>query len=85
MNLRGSKIHGRGVDIGFILDSLKLQSIQLGFGNVARLKAVPADLQRMVPVAQVLTSQLQPGLGLQGLDERTPQIEHQVALQVRLV
>ena len=85
LNFCGSKIHGGRVHIGFILDSLKFQPVQIGFRNVSRAETIPADAKLVVPIAKIVASQLQPSLRLQGLHESAPQIEQQVAPQIGLV
>ena len=84
-DLGGPQIHLRGLQVGFVLDALQLDAVQIHPRDVAGLKTVAADGQLLFEVVQVLLGQRQQRLGLERLHESVAQVEQQSALQVRLL
>ena len=72
----------RGLDVGFELNALQLQAVQVHAGDVAGLETVAAHGQQAVVVGQALAGHCQHRLGLERRDEGAAQVEEQVALLV---
>src|ERR1035441_275231 len=82
LDLGRAKIHHGGFEVGFKLNALQHQAIQIHASEVAGLEAKAVQIEFPVPVIQVLFRVLQHRFSLQQLHERIPQVKHQTALLV---
>ena len=73
LDLRRAQIHFRGLHVGFILDALQLQPVEIDLRNITGFVPVAADSEHLVPESQVLAGQPQHRLGLQRFDKCAPQ------------
>ena len=67
LDLGRAKIHHRRFEVGFELDALQLQAIQIHLRQVAGLEALAIHVEFAVPVVQVLLRVLQHRFRLQCL------------------
>ena len=80
-----SQVGFGGLHIGFELDALQFQAVQVHLCDVAGLEPVAAHHQQPVVIRQVVPGQRQYRFGLQGLYKCAAQAEKKSSLQVRLL
>src|SRR5262249_9117123 len=65
LNLRGPDVHLSGLQVGLVLDTLKLQSVQVDLRDVPHLKAVSTYGENLVKKRHVVSGEREDGFGLQ--------------------
>src|SRR5580692_11001827 len=85
VDLGGAKVDQRGLHIGFVLQALEFEAVEVDLGDVAGLVTFAADLQDLVVVAEIILGEVEDGFGLQDADEGAAQIEDQSAFGVGLL
>ena len=83
LNLGGSQVDQRGLQIGFELHALEFQAVQIDLGDVAGFESLAAYPQQAVVMRQVLGGQRHHRLLLQRLHERIAEVKQQRPLLVR--
>ena len=82
LDLGGPQVDQGGLHIGFELDALYLQAVEVDLCDIAGLEAVAADFKEAIVELEARARDCHHGLLLQYLDEEVPQVEEQVALLV---
>src|SRR5260370_8054820 len=84
LNLRGAQIHFRRLQIGFVGNPLKLQTVEIDLRDRAGFIALAVYIKKMVVIREIFLGQIENGLFLKRLNEGRPQIKDEGSLQVRL-
>src|SRR5260370_4612292 len=84
VDLGRPKVYRCRFEVGFKLNALQLQTVQVYPGEIAGSKTPAIHSEFAVPVVQVLSCVLQYGLRLQDLDISISQVKHQTALLVQI-
>ena len=71
--------------IGFVLQALEFEAVEIDAGDVSGLEAVAADFQNFVVGVEIVLRDAQHGFGLQDADEGVAEIEQQSAFGVGLL
>src|ERR1700689_4128003 len=85
VDLGGAEVDERGLHVGFVLQTLEFEAVEVDLGDVAGLVTVAADLQHLVVVTEIILRQVEDGLGLQNSYESAAQIKNQGAFGVGLL
>ena len=85
LDLRGPQIYGCRLPVGFVLDTLQLQAVQIHLRNVAGLPTIPIHSQKPVIVSKIILRELQDRFGLQRLNKGVSQAENQSSFLIHQV
>ena len=69
LDFRGAQIDQGGLRVGFKLNALQLQAIEVDAGDVPHLQALAADIEHAIVISEALLCHRQHGLLLQHLHE----------------
>ena len=84
LDFGGAQIDQRGFEVGFKLNALQLDAVQIHLRDIAGPEARAIDFHFPIPVGQVIRRVLQYRFGLQRLYKSIPQIKHQAALLIEI-
>ena len=82
LDLSRAQVDQGSLHVGFELDALQLQAVEVHLGDIAGLVAVAADSEHAVVELQAFARDRQHGFLLEHLDEGAAQVEKQVPFLV---
>jgi hypothetical protein len=82
LNLLRTQIDDGIFDFRFILDAEEFDAVKVDLREIAIFEPGSADVNDLVVVVQICTSQLQHGLGLEGLNKGGAETEDHVAFEI---
>jgi hypothetical protein len=69
LDLCGSQVYLGGLQVGFVLNALELEAIEINLGDGAGFVTVAVYIQDMVVVSEVFPGEVKDSFLLKGLDE----------------
>ncbi len=82
LDLGGPQVDRGGLDIGFELNALQREPVQIQLRDVAGVETRAANPELTIPVSQILLRVVENGFGLQHLHKSVAQREDQTALLI---
>ena len=83
LDLCRAQVDRGGLQVGFILDALQLQAVQVDARDIPCLESFATQIKHVVVIGKVLLSQCQNCLLLEDLYKRAPQGEEETSFLVR--